>query len=71
MTSCTRCGGFVQWARVHWRSRLTLLSCVNCGDRVDAVILANRRWQAQQETQCWQTTTWDRILTLVAEEVSA
>jgi len=68
--SCTRCGGFVRWERVHWRSRHSLLACMACGDRTDDTILANRRWMAQQETHSWKTRTWDRIRMLVEEEVA-
>lgn len=45
-----------------------LRACLACGDRTDETILAHRRGQARREVPNWQTATWDRILSLVAQE---
>lgn len=65
---CTRCGGLMQWARMHWRSRHWLLACLACGERIDETILAHRRGQARREVSSWKTHTWEHIRTLVAQK---
>lgn len=42
--SCLRCQGFVCCERLH-KNGLWWWRCVNCGDRVDAIILKNRSAQ--------------------------
>lgn len=65
VTACARCGGLLRIERVR-RTRLQLLACLSCGDRVDETILANRRCMARTETHSWKTRIWDRIQLLAS-----
>lgn len=57
---CSRCGGLLRVERVR-RTRIRLLACFTCGDRMDETILANRRCMAEQETHDWKAALWERI----------
>ena len=39
-TRCPRCDGLLYWERIPWAH--SQAACANCGNRLDAQILANR-----------------------------
>lgn len=58
------------WRHVsgRWPKGLYMWVCVNCGDRVDAVIAFNRRvWPGEMRTRR-HARHWDKIQRLVAEQ---